>query len=85
MFIKKSAVIVIIYAYLCISSISSFKLSLKTIRRSKRFLSTLTDININSLTYDVKAWKRGYETCEKEICEIIGNSLPTDIEGTYFR
>jgi hypothetical protein len=36
-------------------------------------------------TYNKKAWKRGYESCTGEICEVVSTNLPNDIEGTYFR
>lgn len=37
------------------------------------------------LSTDLEAFKNGYKTCEKEICEAITTSLPDDIQGTYFR
>eukprot|EP01035_Chromulina_nebulosa_P033017 gene33017-44174_t len=38
-----------------------------------------------SLSYDIEAWKRGYESCIEEICEVISTTLPPDLGGTYFR
>ena len=39
----------------------------------------------SKLLYDIEAWKKGYESCSEEICEVISSALPSDIEGTYFR
>ena len=76
-------------AYACVVHVISLHTSIK-LRRHRNNIeslkSVIDDKNIdNKLTYDVNAWRQGYITCEKEICEIIGTAFPSDIEGTYFR
>jgi all-trans-8'-apo-beta-carotenal 15,15'-oxygenase len=36
-------------------------------------------------SYDLEAWKRGFSTCAKEICEKLPGTVPKDIKGTYYR
>ena len=36
-------------------------------------------------TYDLEAWKKGFSTCAKEICEKLPGTVPKDIKGTYYR
>lgn len=74
------------YGVICLfllatSSIRSFHLS--KLMRGHLLSSRL--LGSKPLSYDVEAWKRGYESCTEEIVEVISTSLPPDLEGTYFR
>jgi hypothetical protein len=35
--------------------------------------------------YDKQAWKSGFTTCKQEVCCEIGQGLPSDLRGTYYR
>ena len=56
-------------------------------QKKTNLLKASSNVNINTyeeLTYDVKAWQVGYETCRSEACEELEGAIP-DLEGTYFR
>lgn len=71
----------IIYLFLLASLIRSFHVS----RLIQHHLLSSSLLGSPSLSYDIEAWKRGYESCIEEICEVISTTLPPDLEGTYFR
>lgn len=63
---------------LLLPSIQSFSLPIWSQKR-------LQYPSFQMATYDVEAWKNGYESCKKEFCEVISNTIPVNIVGTYFR
>lgn len=38
-----------------------------------------------TLSYDLNAFENTYSSCSNEICQVISESIPADIEGTYFK
>lgn len=43
------------------------------------------DIVATNTAYDVENWRKGYQNCEKEVCEQLAGSVPTDLVGTLYR
>lgn len=50
--------------------------------------ATITDVQQPSITdrkYSAAAWIKGFQNCEKEVCEELPQSVPSDLVGTYYR
>ena len=70
--------IALIFQSICLSS---FKvIAPNRLTRLKQLRAEL-----DTLSYDIKAYESIHKTCDDEVCEIISTTLPTDIEGTYFK
>jgi all-trans-8'-apo-beta-carotenal 15,15'-oxygenase len=42
-------------------------------------------VNEKVSTFDQYSWEEGYSNCDKEVCEELAVSVPSDINGTYYR
>lgn len=75
----------------CPLGIKQKGLSVLTARRSSSNLSasTLTSAAASATSFDRDAWLNGWTTCEQETAAKLKSptkgSIPTDIDGTYFR
>lgn len=48
-------------------------------------VATSSEQSLGTMKFDQAAWERGYTSCNEEVVKELEGSLPTDIEGTFFK
>ena len=54
-------------------------------REASVSVATSSEQSAETLKFDQAAWEKGYASCNEELVKELEGSLPTDIEGTFFK
>eukprot|EP01041_Mallomonas_annulata_P002508 gene2508-4878_t len=76
----------VVYSYIISSP---FALKAKNRRISSSAVDIIESLDVapveTARTWDLEAWKKGWESCKNETVGVLPGSIPLDLEGTYFK